>query len=692
MHPLLQLLVVSSFLLAVVAVSQTASARLRIPETCLLGVVGISLGSGYLNLRAVAPETADFLLAPLLQSSDIADAYLWLFLPPLLFQLAIKADVKSLLADAAPVLVLAVVAVIVATAVIGLSLAAFGSQPLATCLLLGAIVATTDPSAVVGTFHSVGAPRRLTNLVEGESLLNDAAAIALVGALTSAVELGDGADWPRATFDLLYSFGGGVAIGYLAGRFLSFGLSLMGGATLAETALTLALPYPLYVLCSQVLSVSGVVAVVSAGLVVQMLSAARLSSRSWAHIQIVWHQIAMLAGTLVFVLASVRIPELLDRMTWSDIANIGIVVVSALLARLVVLFLLLPALTKLGLGASISTPYKLVTAWGGLRGAVTLVLAMGVSQNAGFPADVQHFIAVAATGFVIFSLVVNGGSLPWLIRAVGLDKLSPEEMEQQRQALAIAVREVQGSVLQLAGKLQMREETALDVSRRYVAAASIEETMPASPGSQDRLAQGLVILATKELDLIPEYGEGVISVNNLDAMIRNAGDMTDAARLQGRSGYHAAARRILELSMRYRLAVSLSRLGFSRPLESALADRFELLTCRCAVLNRLLVYNRLNIEPLLGPDIASQLESALMDRLQFSTEVLRSLRMQDRGFADGLERRLLTLFALRRGRAQINAMASERVISADVHDSVSRRLDAAWKRAVRRRIRFKPPS
>ncbi len=106
-----------------------------------------------------------------------------MFLPLLVFQAGIATDVRQVIEDAAPILLLAIVATLVTTAVIGLALSPISGMPLVACLMLGSIVATTDPVAVIGIFHDVGAPSRLTRLVEGETLLNDAAAITLFGLL-----------------------------------------------------------------------------------------------------------------------------------------------------------------------------------------------------------------------------------------------------------------------------------------------------------------------------------------------------------------------------------------------------------------------------------------------------------------------------------------------------------------------------
>ena len=140
-----------------------------------------------------------------------ADVAIAAFLPALLFQAALTIDVRRMMEDAAPILLLAVVAVFVATAVIGLALWPLAGVPLVVCLMLGSIVATTDPAAVIAIFRDIGAPARLVRLVEGESLLNDAAAISIFTILLSQLTGQHPMSFAAATLTFVSSFAGGLA-------------------------------------------------------------------------------------------------------------------------------------------------------------------------------------------------------------------------------------------------------------------------------------------------------------------------------------------------------------------------------------------------------------------------------------------------------------------------------------------------
>ena len=167
-------------LLVVIGLLQPLAARLSLSHTVLLAAVGVLIGvaAGFLlrtDLTDAFNEMAELILDFPISSTEV----LYIFLPALLFEAALTIDVRRMLEDAAPIFLLAVIAVLVTTAVVGLALWPLAGMSLLVCLLLAAIIATTDPAAVVAIFRDIGAPGRLSRLVEGESLLNDATAIVL---------------------------------------------------------------------------------------------------------------------------------------------------------------------------------------------------------------------------------------------------------------------------------------------------------------------------------------------------------------------------------------------------------------------------------------------------------------------------------------------------------------------------------
>lgn len=681
-------LLAAGFLLALIAAIQVVAARGWLPESTLLAIVGLVLGASYVAINAVAPDLGAQ-LGLLVSPSLPAEAYLWIFLPPLLFQAALTADVRNMIPDAAPILMLAVVAVFVATGLIGWSLSAVSGQVLPVCLLLGAIVATTDPSAVITLFRNVGAPARLSRLVEGESLLNDAAAIAIVGVLLAILggQAGDSGIGAAAQ-TLVLSFGGGIICGYLVGRGVVALLPLVNRLPVAAATLTLALPYPLYIAADQMLHASGVIAVVTAGLVISAYGSTRLSPRNWTHLHMIWGQVAVLAGAVIFLLAAVQVPALLAGTGARELLYLAVMFIAALAARFVVMFGMLPVLSWSGLSRPVENPYKLAIVWGGLRGAVTLVLALGIAGNPLLPAADRQFVGSLAAAFVLASLFINGVSLRQVVVWLGLTRLSPQQQLVQHQALLLSAAEVEAAVAEIAGHFQLPKDVAQSVQQEYKAEMAVAISALGTIGDvseRDRLSIGLVTLATREHALIPEYGSGVISTRNLDAMMRNTSQMIDAARQDGRVGYNRAAQKILTPPLGYRWAeLTAQRLHIGWMLTIALADRFELMICRRVVLEQLLEFNAKSLQNLVSERMAGILEGVLRSRLEAVDGTLDDLRQQYPHHTRALERRLLLLFALRRGMGTIEKMKSENVVSAEIAGRVETLLDATWKANIAR--------
>src|SRR5579875_2330012 len=199
-------------LLLVISLVQPLAVRLGLSPSVLLAVVGIGMG-----LASVLVLHSHFVDELPIDSKVFLDV----FLPILLFQSALTIEVHQIIEDAAPILLLAVVAVLVATFVIGFALiplAATAHVSAVACLMLGSIVATTDPVAVISIFRDVGAPSRLSRLVEGESLLNDAAAITLFTLLLDILVNHHAAHAGEASLTFMRNFAGGIAAGYAGAR------------------------------------------------------------------------------------------------------------------------------------------------------------------------------------------------------------------------------------------------------------------------------------------------------------------------------------------------------------------------------------------------------------------------------------------------------------------------------------------
>src|SRR5215813_5705660 len=237
-------LIVIAALLVVVGLCQPLAAYLKLPPPVLLGAVGLGLGGFPALMEHLGwSQEANAFAKAFVDLPVSSGTFIYVFLPLLVFEAGIATDVRRMLQDAAPILFLAVVATLITTAVIGLALWPLAPVPLVACLLLGAVVATTDPAAIIAIFRDVGAPARLTRLAEGEALLNDAAAIVLSTVLFGVIATGREPGIAAGLLEFFVSFIGGGLFGVIVGRGLLWAIPWLRDDRLAEATLSLALAY-----------------------------------------------------------------------------------------------------------------------------------------------------------------------------------------------------------------------------------------------------------------------------------------------------------------------------------------------------------------------------------------------------------------------------------------------------------------
>ena len=657
---------------------QAAANRLSIPHTVLLAGLGIGLGILSALADRIGGDGPVAEAAQTLSSLEIgSQPIIYIFLPLLLFQTALTIDVRRMLDDVAPILLLAVVAVFICTFFVGFALAGVSDYSLITCLLLGSIIATTDPIAVVGVFRDVGAPRRLSILVEGESLFNDAAAIALFAVLAELLITQRQTGLSEGIWLFIRSFLGGGLVGLLSGLLCLLVLRPVRDLQLAEASITLALAYLSFIVAQHYLDVSGVVAVVVAALVVGSIGRTMVSLRTWKFLVKIWDQLGYWSSALIFILASMLVPEFLGTVGPWDLLYLLVLIVAATVARAVVVFGLLPALATIGLAQKVSGAYKAVILWGGLRGAVTLALALSITEHPWIPPDLKRFIAVLATGFVLFTLLVNAPTLRLVMRWFGLDRLSHLDAVARNRAIALAMSRVTDTIEKTAQDHHIGDEIRDDVSgiyrlRRHLADREEEEWQ--SP--EEPQIVGLIALANREEELYRfHFAEGRVSRPAVVPLLAKAGRLRDNAKVRGRDGYLAAARDRLRFRVAFRWAHWLHRrLWLQHPLARVLSDRFEMLLVTRMVLEELLEFADDKLKTILDPSTGEWLSGVLRERLAVCEESLAAMRLQYPEYARALAERFLRLAALRTEDHEYRTLLSESLISQEVHNELRKRL------------------
>jgi CPA1 family monovalent cation:H+ antiporter len=685
------LLAVLATLLVVVAVSQPVAVRLKLAPVVLLAVIGVAIGAVSIVL-VHTPLSARFGdLAGLFADLPVgAETFIYVFLPLLVFEGAITADVRRILEDAAPILMLAVVATVVCTAVVGFALWPIAGVPLVVCLLLGSVVATTDPAAVIAVFRDVGAAARLTRLVEGEALLNDAAAIVMFTVLLGVIVSGQQPNFLVGEEQFLVSFFGGAALGLVAGRALLQLIPWTRDDRLAEATLTVALPYLVFIAAENLVHVSGVVAVLCAGLTVSAFGRSRITPYNWSFITDLWAQIAFWAHSLVFMLASILVPKLLLDMQFHDVVLIAALIVAAFAARVLVLFLLLPLLSLAKLTQPISTAYKLAIAWGGLRGALTLVLALAVTENPALKPEVQRFVAVLATGMVLFTLLVNGTTLRAIIHLLRLDRLSPIDQALRDRVLALSYTEVAETIRSTAHEHDISPTALASALAPYEAGIAAANSPGDEVGLTDhqRLAIGLVALGNQERMLALEImAERAASPVTVQALLRNAEALGEAARSGGRLGYKRGADAALAFPFSFAAAYFFyRRFGVVRFLADRLGDRFEMLLVTRLLIQELMAAHAVRSRSIFGERVVELIDVILKVRLKRTTAALDALRRQYPQYAAALEARFLRQSALRREMGRYDALFQEGLIAPEIYEDLKGSVEDTQSRETRPRF------
>lgn len=680
---LITTIIASLFLL--IGAAEPLAKHLRLPYAVIIAALGIIIGlAATFFLRTELTDALNPVADAILALPIRSNVFLYVFLPTLVFQVTLGLNLRRMADDWVPILVLAVVAVFVATFVIGYSLAYVSSLTLTAALLVGAIVSTTDPSAVVSIFRSISAPRRLARIIEGESLLNDAAAIALAGLFMEYVKTNapdPSVQSALGQFPVLLA--GGVIVGWIAARVTIWIMTLFSRYDLAVISVSIALPYLSYIIAEQSVGASGVIAVVVAAMTLQLTGPGRLPPTTWQNLREVWDLLAHWAGALIFILAALLIPRMLESVQLWDFVLIMVVVAAAILARAIILYGLLPLLTRLRLSPVVERPYRVAIMWGGLRGAVTLSLALAVTESYTVPVEVKRQVAVLATGFTLFTLLVQGTTLRWVIGWLGLDKLSPLDNALYNQVIAVALQTVREDLSKVTDSYDLTKETVRVEAKKF--GDRLEAAVKSADGKseipdRDRITLGLIALASAERDsILARFRDRTISANLSERLLSDADALIEGARFAGRSGYKAASKRSLGFGRWLRPAIFLhNHLRISMPLAQLTATRFGLLLSQRLILRDLHKFIDGRIRRIHGKRVADLLHALLDRRIGRVEQALEGLRLQYPGYAEEMERRFIRRTALRLEEREYDTLLEEGLIGEEVHSALT--LDIGTRR------------
>lgn len=671
---LIGLLTIASLLLPI-------ANRINFPYTVLLAAAGSLLGVLVLTAGGEHPPGlfGDFLTS--LEALNItSEAVFFVFLPALIFESALNINARHLMTDIGPILLLAVIGLLISCVLVGTLVWGVSELSLVACLLLGAIVSATDPVAIVAIFKNLGAPKRLTILVEGESLLNDATAIVLFTILV-AILLGDAqAGILSAGGQFLKVFFGGILVGLIASALVATLIGKLRNMPLVEITLTICLAYLSFLFAEHYLHVSGVMAVVTAGLLMNSYGRTQISPKTWHALTETWEELAFWANSLIFFLVGLLVPKVLITFTTAQALSLTVLIIAAFAARSVVLYLILPLLNRAGLGQQISLTYRTVMLWGGLRGAVSLALALVILETPGIAPDIKAFIASLVTGFVLFTLFVNAPTMGMMMRFFGLDRLPPAEQMIRNRVMALSIKRIRKGLDHAARTDHIEPAIATGVADIYEQRLSrVKRAISTDPQHPDTvtLCVGLSTLTNHERHLyLQRFADGLDSAKISRALLFHADALQDSLKMSEIDGYNHAYQQTLDYGVPLKFALWLQQYcKLTRPLALQLANRFEVLSVTETTVASLLDYNQDKIPPLFGDPVAKALTPLLQVRLQRTRQALAALRLQYPDYAETLQKRHLVRVALRLEESNYRQMLSENMISREVFRDLTRELD-----------------
>jgi len=363
------------------------------------------------------------------------------FLPPLLYWSGFFSSPRDLRADTRAISAAAIGLVLATTVAVAVAAhAVIEGMDWAVAFALGAIVSPTDPLAATAIGRRLGVPRRLITLLEGESLVNDATALVAYRLAVAAAVSGSFVAW-QAGLRFVAGATGGVAVGLAVG-WLVAELRRRLDDPVVEIVVSVATGYAAYLPAEQ-LGVSGVLAAVTAGLYLGW-RAPELASASTRLLGFsFWEVLVYLANAILFILVGLQLRPILSSLGGTAVA---VLVGEALVVSAVVVGVrlgwnfTLPYLVRLldrrpgQVLRRVGARERLVTGWSGMRGAVSLAAALALPQD--FP--MRNLILFLTFAVILATLVVQGLTLPTLIRRLGVSGDGTEEKEEVRARLAAA--------------------------------------------------------------------------------------------------------------------------------------------------------------------------------------------------------------------------------------------------------------
>ncbi|MTH14500.1 Na+/H+ antiporter [Flavobacterium sp. LC2016-01] len=406
------------FILAIVIGISAYAEKSKLPFPILLVIVGVAIG-----------------FIPTMNEIEINPEIIFLiFLPPLLYDASFNISPKHFKTNLSTISTLAIPLVFLTTfwiAVVSHYMIPGMSWPLS--FVLGAILSATDAVAAINITRGLDIPEKTLTILEGESLINDASALVAYRFAVAAVMGSVFVIW-KATLQFVFLLGGGFLVGFVMGKILAFILTKVRNNINVTVSFMLLMPFVTY-LVAEHLHVSGVIAVVFLGLAMARLSNKILPEKLKANSRSLWDVIIFLLNGLIFILIGLNFRYVLkdidDGMILPYIGYAVIITIVALLTRMVRIFFQKINLQKAYLKNSnkkrkvsehalLDSKNSFIIAWSGMRGIVSLAIALGLPKflEDGTPFPHRNAIIFISVAVVLITIIGQGLTLPWVVKKI----------------------------------------------------------------------------------------------------------------------------------------------------------------------------------------------------------------------------------------------------------------------------------
>ena len=393
----------------------------RIPYTVALFAIGLIVG--LLNRQHVFQGMPAIDEALDSVANINPDLILYIFLPILIFDAAYELNLhifKKTLANATLLAVpgLIICMLLTAALLIGVHYLVPGYEQWtwAFALMFGALISATDPVAVVALLHELKTSKRFSTLVDAESLLNDGTGIVCFMLFFGIYTItGQSSLSPVAQFVQVVA--GGVLLGYIVARIVIWFITRINSEEMIQNSVIILSAYMVFILSQYYMGISGVIALVAFGLTVSYVGKPKLKPQVNNFMESFWELLTYIANTLIFILVGVIIAERVE-FTWAHFGILLLLYIGLNVFRYLMIMLLYPLMKRLGYG--LNRRETVILAWGGLRGALGMTLALMVSYTPAIPEEIRNQVLFFTAGIVTLTLCINATTMRWLLGRLGL--------------------------------------------------------------------------------------------------------------------------------------------------------------------------------------------------------------------------------------------------------------------------------